>query len=109
MAQEANKLAIAFKSEPLPIPDETRAICAQAEQKTVLLLSLYLSLPPGCGRHFLKTVGTMCSEAVARFIELVKFLELKESVITESDQEDMLLIVGSVWEKCDAIATAARN
>jgi len=103
LAQEANKMAIAFKSEPLPIPEETRAMCAQVEQKTVLILSLYLSLPPGCGKHLLTTVGTMCSEAVAGLIELVKFLELKESV-TESDQEAMLLIVGSVWEKCDAIA-----
>ena len=103
LAQEANKMAIAFKSEPLPIPEETRAMCAQVEQKTVLILSLYLSLPPGCGKHLLTTVGTMCSEAVAGLIELVKFLELKESV-TASDQEAMLLIVGSVWEKCDAIA-----
>ena len=103
LAHEANKLAIAFKAEPLPSPEETRAMCAQAEQKTVLLLSLYLSLPPDCGKHLLTTVGRMCSEAVAALVELVKFLELRESA-TELDQEAMLLIIGSVWVKCDGIA-----
>lgn len=103
LAHDANKLAIAFKAEPLPSPEETRAMCAQAEQKTVLLLSLYLSLSPNCGRHLLTTVGGMCSEAVAALVELVKFLESSESA-TELNQEAMLLIVGSVWEKCDVIS-----
>ena len=102
LAHEANKLAIAFKAEPLPSIPETRAMCGQAEQKTVLLLSLYLSLPPDCGKHLLITVGRMCSEAVAALVALVKFLELRESA-TELDEEAMLLIVGSVWDKCDGI------
>ena len=103
LAHEANKLAIAFKAEALPSPEETREMCAQAEQKTVLLLSLYLSLSPNCGKHLLTTVGSMCSEAVAALVDLVKFLESRESA-TEFDQEAILLIVGSVWGKCDVIS-----
>ena len=103
LAHEANKLAIAFKAEPLPCPEETRIMCAQAEQKAVLLLSLYLSLPPNCGNHLITTVGRMCSDALAALVELIKLLELRESA-SELDQETMLLTVGSVWEKCDCIA-----
>ena len=106
LAHEANKLAIAFKVEPLPAPLETRTMCAEVEQKTVLLLSLYLSLSPDCGKHLLTTVAGMCSGAVAALVDLVKLLQARESASTAFDEyeEAVLQSVGKVWEKCDALS-----
>ena len=106
LAHEANKMAIAFKVEPLPAPEETRTMCAEVEQKTVLLLSLYLSLSPDCGKHLLTTVARLCSGAVAALVDLVKLLEARESAATAFDEyeEAVLQSVGKVWEKCDALA-----
>jgi hypothetical protein len=109
LAHEANKLALAFSSDPIPSPEETRLLCAHAEQKTVLLLSMYLSMSPECGTHLIRTVSEMCAGAVEALLELVKSLEAKEAGM--SGEEAILRCVRTVWDKCDAITKTvpARN
>ncbi len=106
LAQEGNKLAIAFRTDPVPSAPDTRSMCAHAEQRTVLVLSMYLSMPPDSGKHVLDAVGKMCANAVAAMIDLVKALEARESQSLKKEEADAAILrtVGAVWEKCDSIA-----
>ena len=78
IAQSVNNTALVYRSEPSPTEEESQGLCKNVESRAVEFLSIFLSVPKGCGKYFLEDARVVCVatlESCLSFVdELLKVL-----------------------------------